>query len=469
MAGSVRGIRIAAAIGIIAGAAAALVWAVAPGRPDRPNIVLLVWDTCRADRLSAYGYSKPTTPWLEEFARDAVLYREAFSPSPWTPPAHASLFTGLLPENHHLRNGGEDRVRRGVPLLAETLRASGYETIGFSCNAFVSPSTGLSEGFERMTPLYGGDRGAGTAVRVEEGIAAWLRARRAAPPAGRERPLFLFVNFMDCHLPRRPPAEDIAAVTGSPHVDAAVSRAVSIDQLQANAHLYGIRAIDPDTLAGMSVVYDAAAHYLDRMTGRVVGMLDDEGLLEDAMVVITSDHGEHLGEHGLLSHQLSLYDPVQRIPLVARWPGRLEGGRIERAQVRLQDLHPTLLEAAGVRPPPGTALDAVSLLEEPLRARLHRAQFFRPLPFLAEAMRQFEGAPASAFDRFQVTIRSAQEPSLAPGARKLLRYLRRTVAGDETVAREELFDLAADPREERNLLLDPSPEDRAAAERLRAK
>jgi uncharacterized sulfatase len=148
---------------------------------------------------------------------------------------------------------------------------------------------------------------------------------------------------------------------------------------------------------------------------------------------------------------MSLYDAVQRIPMVVRWPGRLEGGRIERAQVRLQDLHPTLLEAAGLQPPPGTALDARSLCEEPLRARHHSAQFFRPLPFLAEAMREFDGAPASAFDRFQITIRSEQEPTLTPGARKHLRYERRTIAGDETVEREELFDLAADPGELRPL------------------
>src|SRR5688572_29502610 len=243
MATSGRRTRIAAAIGALLAAAAAW-WAFAPRSPGRPNIVILVWDTCRADRLSAYGYKKPTSPWLEGFARDAVLYKEAFSPSPWTPPAHASLFTGLLPDNHGLRHGGEDRVRRGVPLIAETLRQSGYETVGFSCNAFISPLTGLSDGFESMTPLYGEDRGFGTGARVEEGIAAWLRERRNAP-RGPERSLFLFVNFMDCHLPRRPPQEDITAVTGSPHVGGGVSRALSIGQVQATAHLLGIREVDP--------------------------------------------------------------------------------------------------------------------------------------------------------------------------------------------------------------------------------
>jgi arylsulfatase A-like enzyme len=113
------------------------------GTGHRPNIVVFVWDTCRADHLSAYGYPRPTTPRLEEFARDAVTFRHAYAPAPWTPPSHASLFTGLLPAHHGLtqREGEEaGRVRDGIPLLAETLAAAGYDTVGFTCNAFSGSS-----------------------------------------------------------------------------------------------------------------------------------------------------------------------------------------------------------------------------------------------------------------------------------------------------------------------------------------
>jgi arylsulfatase A-like enzyme len=467
MAGAGRGIRIAIAIGAVAAAVAGLVWGLGPTRPGRPNIVLVVWDTCRADRLSAYGYGKPTTPWLEGFARDAVIFKEAFSPSPWTPPAHASLFTGLLPEKHGLLHGKGDRVPRHVPLLAETLRAAGYETIGFSSNAFISGITGLDAGLDRIVPLHSDAGGIGTAEQVQEAVESWLRERRNAPH-GPERPLFVFINMMDAHLPRRPWAEDLRAVLGSAAVPNEVARAIAIDQREAVSHLLGVRALDAGTLDAMGTVYDASVHHLDRKTGEILERMRADGILDHAVVAITGDHGEHLGEHGHLSHQMSLYDSVLRIPMVVRWPGRLEGGRIERAQVRLQDLHPTLLEAAGVAPPPGTALDARSLGEDPLRSRLHRATFARPLPYLDDARKEFPGAPESVFDRFSQTLRAAQEPTLVDGSRKLIGWERGEAAGPGMTEREELFDLAKDPREEKDLLQGPSAEkERAAADRLR--
>jgi arylsulfatase A-like enzyme len=276
--------------------------------------------------------------------------------------------------------------------------------------------------------------------------------------------------MMDAHLPRRPFPEDLRAVLGSDAVPPEVQRALAVGQREAVSHLLGVRPLDAGTLGAMGTVYDAAVHHLDRMTGVILDRMRDDGLLDDAVVAIAGDHGEHLGEHGLLSHQMSLYDPVLRIPMVVRWPGRLEGGRIERAQVRLQDLHPTLLEAAGVAPPPGTAKDAQSLSESPLKSRLHRATFVRPLPYLSEARAEFAGAPESCFDRFFVTLRAGREPTLAPGARKLIDYERGGVSGPAVLEREELFDVAKDPHEMNNLLVGSSAEqEKAAAIRLRAK
>jgi len=459
----------ARAIAALAGVAVAagLWWALDSGPPGRPNIVLVVWDTCRADRLSAYGYGKRTTPWLEEFARDAVLYQEAFSPSPWTPPAHASLFTGLLPRNHGLQHGRGDRIPKGIPLLAETLRASGYETVGFTSNAYISGITGLNAGMDRFVSLHSDASGIGTAEQVEEAVEAWLLERRNRPSEQNRRPLFVFFNLMDAHLPRRPFPEDLQAILGSAAVPAGVARALRIDQREAVAHLLKVRELDAETLAGMGPVYDAAVRHLDRKTRDLFERMREDGILEDAVIAVTGDHGEHLGEHGNLSHQMSLHDPVLRIPMVVRWPGRLEGGRIERAQVRLQDLHPTLLEAAGLAPPPGTAKDAVPLTESPLKPRLHRASFARPIPFLPEARKEYAGAPESVFHRFQISIRAVQEPTLGAGSRKYLSYERGDGVAPPTLDREELFDLASDPREERNLLAAPSDGDRAAAERLR--
>jgi arylsulfatase A-like enzyme len=436
------------------------------GEPPRPDIVLVVWDTTRADRLSAYGHGTDTTPWLRGFARDAVLYRRAYSPSPWTPPAHASLFTGLLPRRHGLLHGKGDRVGRNAPLLAQTLRNAGYETVGFTANVYISAATGLSDGFDSMTPLL--DREEEPEDRLQE-VREWLaaRARREEEAkGGARRPLFLFFNFMDAHLPRIPRAEDLVAVTGKAEPPEEVRRALEVDQKRAMRHLLGVERIDDATLAGMATVYDAAVRRLDARTAALEGMLRDAGLLEGAFVAVVSDHGEHLGEHGKLNHQFSVHDELLRIPMVVRWPGRLQGGRTVEEQVRLQDLHPTILEAARVPAPPGTGLDAFPLTEVPLRARALVAEFHRPLPYLRDVRDSHPDLPARFFSPFFVTLLAHQDPVGRPGARKLVVHERRSPEGEIAVEREELFDLAADPGETRNLLADPSPADAAAARRL---
>ena len=189
----------------------------------------------RADRLSAYGYGRPTTPWLEDFASDGTLFRNAFTPSPWTPPAHASLFTGLLPKNHGLLHGRGDRVVRGVPLLAETLRDAGYETVGFMGNAFLSSVTGLDAGFERLVPLHDDVRGLGTVERTVEAVRTWLVERRNDPERGPRRPLEVGGNGV-----RVAAAEDSEVVVGphrvhAPELVARVEPRVAADRMPRQA------------------------------------------------------------------------------------------------------------------------------------------------------------------------------------------------------------------------------------------
>jgi len=430
---------------------------------SRPHLVLVVWDTCRVDRLSAYGYDRPTTPRLERLAAEGVRFERAFSPSSWTPPAHASLFTGLLPRRHGLLRMPRDRVRPGVRLLAETLRDAGYATVGFTANSFLSPVTGLSEGFERMALLYTGtEAGKADGASVAAAVEGWCRERKAGSD---RRPLFLFVNLMDAHLPRRPAPAAVKAV-GPAAPGAAVERAAAVNQRRAIAHMLGVEKIDAETLAAMGDVYDAAVRELDEATGRILDALEGAGLLRDALVAVVADHGENLGEHGELDHMASLYDPLLRVPLVIRWPGRFEGGRVEKRQVCLQDLHPTLLEAARVAAPPGTARDAVSLTEEPRGPRTLLAEIDPADQFLPDLRREMPGAAEFLFDRFRLRVGAARDPDGAPGARKYLRFVRAADEGPETLQREELYDLAADPGETRDLMRAPGPGDREAAARL---
>ena len=437
--------------------------------PKRPDILIVVWDTCRADRLSAYGHPVETTPWLSRFAKDAVLFKEAFAPSPCTPPSHGSLFTGLLPRNHGLRQGLGDRLHPGIPTLAQTLRSAGYETVGFTANSFISGVTGLDAGFDRMVPVYLDDPGTGwgRAERVLAAVDAWLEERAAASSSRRARPVFAFVNLMDVHLPRTPPPEDLAFVVGPQGVNPVILQAVAVESRDAAAHVFGIKKVDDATVAAMAPVYDAAVRHLDRSTGLLLDKLHAASLLQDGVVAVVGDHGDHLGEHGLLSHEMTLYDPVLRIPMVVRWPGRLDGGRVETAQVRLQDLYPTLLEAARVPIPPGTGLNSKPLTESPLPNRVLRAEYDRPTAFLPLAQRAFEGTSPEHFQKFYVTIHAVQDPAGPRGPRKLIRYVREGGVGPPEPDRYELFDFRADPGETKDLLQAGAPEEKAEAERLR--
>ena len=463
-----RRAAVAAAGALSLAIAAALLYGLAPTTARRPHVILIVWDTTRADRLSAYGHARRTTPWLEEFASGATLFRNAFTPSPWSPAAHASLFTGNIPRNHGLLLGSGDRVAPEIPLLAESLRDGGYETVGFTANAWISPVTGLSAGFERFVPLHQPDGEFGAVDRAIESVRSWLLERRNSPAEGPRRPLFLFVNLMDAHLPWNPEPRDLSAVHGERAAAPGLRRVLGLGEKDAMAHTLGIRTLDAEALEGAGMAYDAALHRLDRGTGALLGLLREDGLLEGSLVAIVSDHGEHLGEHGRLSHQMSLHDEVLRIPMVVRWPGVPGEGRVEEAQVRLQDLHRTILDAASVPCAPAAGRDSRSLAGRPLAGRPLVAAYYRPSVWLESAMGFYPDAPAKAFRPFHVGLLAHQDPVGAPGARKLVRASYLAPGDAAAVDEDALFDPAADPDEARDLLRDGPPAERAAAERLAA-
>ena len=432
----------------------------------RPDILLVVWDTCRADRVSAQGYALPTTPRLAALAREGVIFRRCITPSPWTPPAHGSLFTGLLPLHHGLRESPGDRVHPDLPLLAATLRSAGYETVAVPANPLLS-ATGLLEGFETVFPVGKGDvkgRSPEVVARVEE----WIRGLGARSTA--RKPFFLFVNLMDAHLPLDPEPEDLVAVHGAAGAAKVPAGGPAVDEVGALAHLTGIRRVSDDDLRVLSLAYDGAVHRADRATGKILDLLKGASLLDETVVAVVGDHGESLGEHGDLDHRVSVHDPVLRVPLVLRWRGRFEGGRAEDAQVRVQDLYPTLLEAAGVKVPPGCGRDALSLRETPLRPRDAVTQIlWAPscIPLLRE---RFPAAPGGAFDRFYLSRTAIREGSTGPGARKLVVTRRLLPDGTSRLEREDLFDTASDPGEDRSLLgPGAKPEDREAATAIRAR
>jgi arylsulfatase A-like enzyme len=442
--------------------AAVLVRPRAPGGAFPPNIVLVVWDTCRADRVTPNGYSRPTTPRLEELASQGVTFRRCFTPSPWTPPAHASLFTGLLPRNHGLRETRTGRVRMGIPLLAETLRDAGYETVAFTANPVISGTSGLDHGFESVTPCYRPEGSTRPSFDAAFAVEGWVERRRAQGTSS--RPLFLFVNLMATHIQHEFDAAAVEAVRGPGEVEGARRAATGVTQAAAFEHLHGMGRVDEATLRGLDASYDGAVRLDDAATGRILDALRGAGLLEGALVAVTADHGESLGEHDEIGHLTVIHEPVLAVPLVVSWPGRLDGGRKEDALVRLQDLYPTVLEAAAVPVPPVCGRDARSLAEVPLVPRILVAEYEAPADFLGEARKSFPDAPVECFARFHRSLLVVRDPAGA----KYVAVRPEGAPLDARPASEELYDLQADPGETRNLLQGGgSPEARRRAERFR--
>ncbi len=299
------------------------------------DIVLIVIDTLRADHLSLYGYGRRTSPALDAFARDAVTYTDAISPGTWTVPAHGSLFTGRWPSFH-----GAERVPGArnlatplnpeVPTLAELLAAAGFRTAAFVANSvYVSRALGFDRGFGEFF-----DRDLNVATDVERALQAWLP---------RHERLFVFVNILDPHEPYEPP----------PPFDRRFPGKLPDLGTMMTVLVYGGTPVTPELQAHFVSQYDGEIAFADESLGRIMRELKRRGRYEDALIAVTSDHGELLGEHGLAGHGFAPYEELLHVPLVVKLPGeRRRGERVDR-RVSTTSLFADILVTAGVGSPAG--------------------------------------------------------------------------------------------------------------------
>lgn len=434
-----------------------------------PNVLLIVLDTVRADHLSLYGYHRKTTPNLERMADWGVRFDAARSTSSWTLPAHASLFTGKLPSEVQAR--WLEPIGKESPTLAGYLSAKGYATAGFIANTFYcSYDSGLARGFthyedypldqadalltaklaqklldafflvdslvSRVAPpgalhpferfvadyVYSGERK--TAAAVNRGFLGWLDGRR-----DQARPFFAFLNYIDAHDPYLPPA-------GAQHrFGSPPAQSLDFDILQ-NWNRVDKGALDARYARLASDAYDNCLGYLDDRLRELSVELSERGLLDNTLVIVTSDHGEELGEHDLFLHGESLYREEIRVPFVVVPPGSEKVRRpVVPETVSMADLPATVVDVAGAAkgsPFPGRSLAplwrnrsgqgeptiAISELEAPNAADPTQERRRHPGPLLSVALGPW------------VYIRS----------------------GD----REELYNDATDPGELRNLSAEPS-------------
>jgi arylsulfatase A-like enzyme len=332
--------------------------------------VLVVFDTARWDRFGCYGYERPTTPTVDALAADGLRAETMIANGPWTLPSHGSLFTGLYPSQHgsQWQTGPTLRDSSRVT-LAEWLKTLGYDTWCVTNNGLISERTGLARGFDhyafrldlergwrraaRRIPkaLFGGDSGGKIVNR-------WMR--RNLPDA--RRPLFLFVNYLECHWAYAPPRRLARRMKGPRYgpfkgLRYRTRTAARVGPWEA------IAQAGRDDLDVLSTYYDGELANADRHLDELLGILRTTGHVADdgrALVMVTSDHGEHLGEHrasgepggrhGLADHHASLDDHLIRVPFVAWGPGMVPKG-VRGGMYELVDVLPSLARFLGQRPP----------------------------------------------------------------------------------------------------------------------
>jgi arylsulfatase A-like enzyme len=388
----------------------------APEPDPPPNILVLLLDTLRADRIGCYGWERALTPNIDALAAQGVRFEDVMSAGPWTLPSHASLFTSSYISEHGIWSQ-EQRLPETSITLAEVLRERGYLTAAFTEGGYVRAEFGFAQGFDTFQARR---------REVEETFALareWMRAAGA--------PFFAFVQTYRIHSPLDPRAEFrerlVRPYTGS------LPAAVLVGEYFARWSNQGIASED---LRYLSDLYDAEVATADQAVGELLAFLDRQGLSANTLVVLTSDHGEELGEHGGFDHGWSLYQDQLRVPLILRLPGRFDGGRVERRTVHGVDLAPTLAQVAAARLP--EIWSGLSLEHE-------GGDDSRPLvtPFLTRK----QGAPAIA-----IRAGNLKYVDYPPGERTL----------DAADGGPKLYDLAADPGEQKNLW---RPEDRARWQR----
>ena len=324
--GSTRSLAAATAVFLVLGAGMRL--RPAPRAAEGgPSVLFVVLDTTATGHLSAYGYAKPTTPNLKALARRSLVYRRAVSPASWTVPAHASMFSGLYPSELGFDGWGFSHEREPGS-LARDLEASGRTAYAISANPLVRRSATLRAGYRAlwqgdllMRPLLlqllGGvgleEEAAARGGQITDLALDWVD--RLAP---RGRPWFLFLNYVDPHAPYRPPRrerEQFAPGFDPETVGDLTRRYVSAE-----------RPLPPEIAADVRAAYDAQVAHMDRALGRLLDELSRRGYdATNLLIIVTADHGEALGEHGLVGHLRGLPDTVLHVPLLISGPGITPG------------------------------------------------------------------------------------------------------------------------------------------------
>ncbi|MEW6743514.1 MAG: sulfatase [Planctomycetota bacterium] len=395
-----------------------------PRRPSpaptraRPDIIVLLLDAARASHVTCYGGRAGVTPEIDKLAAGAIRFTRALAPAPYTLPSVGSLFTSL-PADRHGVTASVSATRSlaldpELPTLASSLQQAGYATAAIVTNPNAAALYGYGKGFAQYDELFRDPSLWNEGVAPEPTVEAAL-ARLDSLTTPKERsPFFLYVHFFPPHAPYTAP-ETFKERFMRPYEGPADGTI----QLITGFADTGEPPLDERDFEHLAELYDARLAHTDAEVGRLLGALKERGLYDNSLIVVCADHGEAFGEHSSLGHGHHLYEPALHVPLIVKLPGGRRAGETAGGTVSLLDLAPTLLRAAGLEKPPAT-MEGLDLVDGASRAALKRRLLLARSDVFAPSF------------------------SLACGS---VKYIY-----DSLSRRQEMYDLAADPTEEHDIV-----------------
>ncbi len=393
--------------------------------PEKPNIIIIVMDTARQDRLSCYDYHRRTSPNLELLSENSTLFTKAYSTSGWTPPAHASLFTGLFPIAHKTTQENP-ALSAELKTLAEILTNQGYETIGITENPMVSRHFQFHRGFsvfiETWKRFFIKEP-----VHINPAYKFFNNYIEHRKKSENKKPFFVFINFIEPHNPYDSSHQFMHSFTKDD--------SIKCNNNRWQKHFLGLERFSPKEINHLNALYDAEILYVDHWIGKIAELLKKVELWNDTLFIVTSDHGENIGHHDMMDHVFSIYESTVKIPLIIHFPPLFPENKKINDPVQLTDIFPTIIDILNLDssafPSQGR-----SLLHETSPDRSVFVEYYYPEQVL------------STFD---------DQERLNPNLEKFKRIQRAVIRSDwkllfRSDGDHELYHLKNDPDESENLI-----------------